>query len=165
MAVSKKRHQHTHRERRRQRERCEVQERATHRRHRFTVAVNDLCNADGYDEVRAALRRVQKIAPDKEEMLTSVLNAEPGELLAGRRGWKSVTNNLNDVESELWIYTPTIPKDWDESSVDQPTTLVVWEYGCCEIVPALRGGTRAHKIVFYDNPFRLIREFTQIESW
>ncbi|MGP9780860.1 hypothetical protein CQ010_07030 [Arthrobacter sp. MYb211] len=165
MAVSKKRQQHTHRERRRQRERCEVKERATHRQNRFTVAVNDLCEADGYDEVRAALSQMQRIAPDTEEALSRILHAEPGEILASRRGWKSVTNNLSDLESEVWIYTPTIPNDWDESSIDQPTVLVVSEYDYYEIFPAMRGGRRAHGIAFYDNPFRLIREFPQIESW
>ncbi|WP_404288547.1 hypothetical protein [Glutamicibacter arilaitensis] len=79
MVVSKKRHQRSTIEIRRERERWEIKERAVHRQNRLNQAVRDLCNAEDSREVHAALRQVQKIAPDQGEILSSVLNSEPGD--------------------------------------------------------------------------------------
>ena len=164
MSVSKKRHPRSARQRHRERERLEIKDRATYRQHRFSQAVDKLCEADGTIELEAAICCVQKIVPDQKGLLSTFLYATPADILAHRRGWKSITNDLDDVDEELWIYTPTIPKDWDEHSVDQPTQLA-WDGDYYTLIPAIRGGIRSSRTVYYDNPFRLIREIPIIESW
>jgi|GEM_PF-4927145 len=164
MSVSKKRHPRSAQQRHRERERLEIKDRATYREHRFSQAIDKLCEADGTIELEAAIRCVQKIVPDKTGLLSTFLYATPTDILADRRGWKSITNASDDDDAELWIYTPSIPKDWDERSVDQPTELA-WDGDYYTLTPAIRGGTRSSRIVYYDNPFRLIREINDIESW
>lgn len=164
MSVSKKRHLSSTHQRHRERERLEIKERAVYRQHRFNHALNDLCEAEGTVALHDAVHRVQKIAPDKKQLFSSFFHATPADLVAHRRGWKSVTNNLEDDESEVWIYTPTIPKDWDESSIDQPTALA-WDGYFYTLSPAVRDGVRVSEVVFHDNPFRLVREISMIESW
>lgn len=164
MSVSKKRHSRSAQQRHRERERLEIKDRATFRQHRFSQAIDKLCEADGTIELEAAIRCVQKIVPDKKELLSTFLYATPADILAHRRGWKSITNVFDDDDAELWIYTPSIPKDWDEHSVDQPTELT-WDGDYYTLTPTTRGGIRSSGTVYYDNPFRLIREVSMIESW
>lgn len=164
MSVSKKRHPRGTRERHKERERLEIEDRASYRQHRFNQAIDKLCEADGTLEMEVAIRGVQKIAPDKKDLLSNFRYATPADILAHRRGWKSITNVFEDDDSELWIYTPSIPMDWDEHSADQPTELA-WDGYYYTLSPAIRSGIRSSEISFYDNPFRLMREVSMIESW
>ena len=164
MPVSKKRSKHTSAGRRRARERQETQLRKQHHQVRVRHATHRILTAAGSDEVIEALQYVGRLTNDGLLAHTTRQILEPRVLLGCRRGWKHLGEFEDYPYGERWIYTPSIPEVWDESTSHSPTE-VSWDGEEFTVTPAVGPTHDPREATCYSNAMRFFIDLPLIEAW
>lgn len=164
MPVSKKRSKHTNADRRRARERQETQLRQQHHRVGIRRAAHRILAATGSDEVIDAMQYAGRLTGNEWLAHTTRKNLEPRTLLGSRRGWKYLGDFEDYPHGERWIYTPSIPEDWDESTLHEPTE-VSWDGEDFTVTPAVGPAHDSREATCYSNAMRFFVDLPRIEAW